>query len=369
VIGGPPASLPAGVGHRGPAPVAGGAGGRVASLDVFKGALAVSMVTGHVLQFFTDPHRYPAAGALIEFANVLAFPGFVFAFGYAVHLAYVGGERPDALRRMLATFLRVLIAFYVSGTFFRVLVSQRLPDADTILPIIALADIPGWSEFLVAFALYVLLAALLRPAFRFLLERPIAFWLVFFALLTTTFFPYERVEVTQLGLLVGSTRFASFPVLQYLPFFLVGMYVHRYDVRFDGRLLLGAWALTSASVVHGVATEALPGRFPPTLGWVLLPMGFLTALLWVARSLPPRALPVRWLGAVGAHVLTYLLVSNLVIFAVSGAHPGLRLDPPSALLFAAGLLGLIAYLIQLSARGAIAGAAGLPRADRPLPPG
>jgi tRNA (adenine57-N1/adenine58-N1)-methyltransferase len=49
---------------------------------------------------------------------------------------------------MLATFLRVLIAFYVSGTFFRVLVSQQLPDAGTILPIVALADIrPGMHVF------------------------------------------------------------------------------------------------------------------------------------------------------------------------------------------------------------------------------
>jgi surface polysaccharide O-acyltransferase-like enzyme len=363
---GAPASPPPGAGHRPPENDARGAGDRDHALDVFKGTLVVAMVTGHVLQFFTDAERYAAAGVLIEFANVVAFPGFVFAFGYAVHLAYLGRPRPDARQRMLGTFLRILVAFYVSGTLFRVLVTQRPPDADTILPIVALADVPGWSEFLVSFALYVLLAAALGPAFRFLLERRAAFWLVCIALLTTTFLPYERVEVTQLGLLVGSTRFASFPVLQYLPFFLIGMYVHRYDVRSDRRLFLGAWVLTTASIVHAVAIDAaLPGRFPPTLGWILLPSGFLVALLAFARSLPPRAPVVRWLAGVGARVLTYLLVSNLVIFAVRGAHAELRLDLPAALSFAAALLGLIGYLIRSSTRGSTPLASGPP----PLPGG
>jgi hypothetical protein len=54
-----------------------------------------------------------------------------------------------------------------------------------------------------------------------------------------------------------------------------------------------------------------------------------------------------------------------VIFAVRGAHAELRLDLPSALAFAAALLGLIGYLVRSSARGSDAPASGPP----PLPAG
>ena len=139
-------------------------------------------------------------------------------------------------------------------------------------------------------------------------------------------------------------------MLQYLPFLLAGMYFHEFGVRFAPRLFVGALVATSVAVVQAVSTGALPGRFPPTLAWILLPMGFLYALLLLARALPERALPVRWLGAIGTNVLTYLLLSNLVIFALSGPHAGLRLALPSALAFAAALLAFIAFVIRLSRR-------------------
>jgi hypothetical protein len=49
-------------------------------------------------------------------------------------------------------------------------------------------------------------------------------------------------------------------------------------------------------------------------------------------------------------VLTYLLLSNVVIFALSGTHPGLRLELSSALAFALALLACIAFVIRLSRR-------------------
>jgi hypothetical protein len=251
---------------------------------------------------------------------------------------------------MLRTSARILIAFYLSGVAFRVFVSGRAPDRETMLPVVGLFDIPGWSEFLVSFALFVLLAALLRPALAWLLEHRAAFWVVFLALLATTFIPYDRVQVPQLGLLIGTEQFASFPVLQYLPFFLVGMYFHRFRVRFVPGLFVGALVASAAGIIQVVSSGALPGRFPPTLPWILLPMGLLYALLLLARAVPEWALLVRWLGGIGTNVLTYLLLSNVVIFALSGTHPGLRLELSSALAFALALLACIAFVIRLSRR-------------------
>lgn len=93
-------------------------------------------------------------------------------------------------------------------------------------------------------------------------------------------------------------------MVQYLPFFVAGMYFHRFGVRFAPRLFVGALVATSVAIVQAASSGALPGRFPPTLTWIVLPMGPLYALLLLARALPEWALPVRWLGAIGANVLT-----------------------------------------------------------------
>lgn len=305
------------------------------------------MVYGHTLQFFADEQRSPLTPFFVGLANALAFPGFVFAFGYVAHLAYVRGDRPRARVRLLRSAARVLLAFYLSGTAFRVLVDRRPPDLGTIGPIVALSDVPGWSEFLVAFALYALLLAFALPLVRTLLERPVALAGVVFVALLATFLPYDRVTVPQLGLLVGTTRFASFPIVQYLPFFLAGMVVERSGRRFDARVLAMVLVATVGVAIWMVVTGGLPGRFPPTLAWILLPMAPLYAVLLVCRAAAP------WLGAlatIGARSLVYLLVSNVVIFSVAGTHTGWVLDPGHAAAFAAVTLAATAYLIRLSTR-------------------
>ena len=288
------------------------------SIDVEKGIAAALMVLCHVLQFFGDPGEYPAQDVVMGAVNALAFPMFVFAYGRSVAAAW--WERPwrEALPRALRSALRAYAAFILSGTAYKVICQGKDFSRWAPLNVVLLRSIPGWSEFLIAFALYGLLVALALPLMKRAVERPAALAAVCLACLAATFLPYGSVKDFRLGLWIGTTRFNCFPVAQHLPFLLMGLYVGRKG--WNRWLILGAAGLTGAGTFVW-ARFGEPGRFPPSLFWLLTPCLGIALMDLLARRLDGenpwllRAMkPVRYMGR---NSLFFLLASNLCIFALS----------------------------------------------------
>jgi len=280
-------------------------GYRDPAVDAMKGLLVFGMVYAHVLQFFSPMDVYPASRIVSEYANAITFSGFVFCFGYVNRLAYFSKPFGSVYRRMLATAGKTLIAFYISGVAYRVFVDGAELGRDTVLPVVLLLDIPGWSEFLASFAMLSLLGIALFPLFRGITERPGAFWAVNAALLLTTCFPYERVHFAPLGLLVGTADSASFPVVQYLPYYLTGMYFARHGIRWKLSYFIVASAATGVFLAHWLAFgQGLPQRFPPSIGWIVGPALILYGYCLICRY------GIRYVGR----------AQRLVLFA--GQQPG-----------------------------------------------
>jgi len=340
--------------------------GRDHALDLFKGILVVLMTWCHVSQFFGDHAGHPLLDSLETTANVLVFPGFVLAFGAAAQLAFYQKPFRQALPGMLRAAARALLAFYLSGIAFRVLREGRPFSANTVTRVLLLRDLPGWSEFLAAFAVMGLLAILLYAPIRATRNRP---WLLVpagLACLSLCFVPYQNVGHPLLRLLVGTTAYASFPALQYLPYFLIGVH----HARGGGR----RWALpallptmSALGLLRWWQLGQLPHRFPPDIGWVLLPAAGLGLLLMAARGLDrlrlarlPALAPRHLLGAPGRSSLFYLLCGNLAIFVLAGLQAAPRLRPRGwglftlsiatplcSLLWTLALLLAIAFLASL----------------------
>lgn len=305
---------------------------RVRAIDYAKGIAVAAMVLCHVMQFFGKPGVYGEQGWIMTAINALAFPMFLFAYGQSVALAY--GERPyrEAAPRMALSALRGYGAFCLSGIAYLVLCEQKDLSSRTVLRVVALRSIPGWSEFLITFALFGLVAlALIKPLMK-LVQRDLAFWLVCAACLAGVCVPYGAVRDPRWGLLVGTTEFACFPVLQYMPFFLIGLYVQRRGMARRGAWLAGSALLTGAAVISFVRAGE-PVRFPPSLMWLLLPCLPIVLLTLGCGALERHAGGRRGLegllapvGFMGMNSLFYLLASNFVIFAVSrmGTLPVMR---------------------------------------------
>ena len=321
---------------------------REIGIDVMKALLVLGMVYCHILQFFMDLGKQPLADHVTQYINVVTFSGFVFVFGYTGYMTYLSKSFKAIYMKLGINTMKMLFAFYLSGTAFRVLVDHRKLTAGVIRNIVLLKDIPGWSEFIISFALFLLLTLIFYYPLKKGVEYRIPYLVVTALLLLTTFIPYEHVPTKQLGLIVGSTLFASFPVVQYLPFFLIGIYFKRYGVRASLRTLLGGAALSSIGLVYmGMHAWQIPGRFPPTIYFLLLAAFPLMIYHAIGQLVEEKDWHWHGFALLGGNTMVYLLLSNMMIFALAGARAFIRFDWTSTLLVYVGIMGTITYLVKM----------------------
>lgn len=135
--------------------------------------------------------------------------------------------------------------------------------------------------------------------------------------LLSTFIPYEYVIVPLLGVFIGTTKFACFPLLQYSMFYLFGIYFCKNGLKMNKSILMISCLLTGISLIFIVVNHRLPNRFPPELFWITLPCAPL-AVYWVVLERIKKADIVsklqRQIGMYGSNMLDYLVLSNLLIF-------------------------------------------------------
>jgi hypothetical protein len=322
---------------------------RERAIDIFKGLLVLGMVYCHSLQFFSDQMIFPQGQTFIDVINLITFSGFVFSFGYVCQLAYYCKPFLQVWHRMLVTAVKTLLAFYVSGTAFRLFIDQRPLEWNTIRPILLLNDMPGWSEFLSSFTYLIFLGLVLFVPLRWAVERK---WIGFSAaaiLLLTTFIPYGAIHAVPLTPLLGTRDFASFPVLQYFSYYLLGMLFARHRIGWDLRVLAGAVIASGAFIWKwlSASNNFLPERFPPSIWWVVGPALLLYGYYLLSRLMEKYPLPFLPLEAMGRNVLWFLVMSNVLIFSLKSNQPLLLLGPLDAFWMELGLLAVIGFSIWI----------------------
>jgi hypothetical protein len=279
------------------------------SIDILKGFATISMVLAHVIAFAGQTTIIQVA--IQYLINLFAFPLFIFSFGYTTQMSYFG--ETIRYKAALLTAARLVLAYYISALTYFLFIEADASNIQGLWDILTFNTVPLFSEFIVAFALTLVIALPLGNAIKSLVQRPPLFFVVFFALLLTTYFPYEIVQSAQLGLLVGAPNdlLFPFPVLQYLGIYLLGYYCAYHQVRIEVRLI----GLVLAIGALGLLLDPTPDRFPPSFGWITSSLAFVL-ICYVGAQLVERWLWVRALLApIGANSLFQLLFSNIFLFA------------------------------------------------------
>ncbi|WP_420596888.1 hypothetical protein [Deinococcus sp.] len=313
------------------------------SLDAFKGVLVIGMILAHVWAFFGSPSTIMSLFHLES--GITTFSGFLFAFGYATWFAYLSRDAEFARPRMLKTAGKMLIAFFISALIYRLIVDQAMLTPALLLRVLTASEIPPYSEFLLSFALVIGLGALAFKPLKALTERPAAFWALVAAGLIAGLFPLGS-KIPQLGVLIGSADPTTFPIVQYGPWYLVGIWFAKHKVQLNLKTALIALACSGLFAVAYAVQKEIPSRFPPNTFWILGAAAPLWAYLWLMRLFTWR--PGNVLVSMGENVRLYLLISNLVIFAVLAGRPALKLDIP-----AVGLTTLMIMLFCLFLTGIV----------------
>lgn len=323
------------------------------SIDLFKGFLVIGMILVHVMQFFTNKNYSPSSGYIIDIGNIITFSGFVFCFGYAVQISYMEKSFKEVYLKIIKRILITLAAFYISGIAYRLIVGRSYIIWSTFKNILVLKDIPGWSEFLISFTYFNIATLLLFIPFKKIVNNKNIFFIVIILLLLTCFIPYEKVTISQIGILIGTKKFASFPILQYMPFYILGMYFKKYNIRFNKIILGISFILTVIPLYQYISTGKLPGRFPPSVMWIIAPAFILYIYFLVSKVLQKYTaffMPVIMLGQ---NVLTALLLSNILIFTLSSLGKALMLNTGQCVFLEIVLLSIILFFIETNHKDSI----------------
>lgn len=288
-----------------------GAPARAADLDLFKTILVWGMITAHCIQLLAFRPK-PAAMVASDVVNLITFSGFMFAFGWGLGLSR---GSPKGWWARLKPVLLLGLATWVSEFAFMALVEKAKFAPELIWNIVTFIRLYGWSEFLASFFVLYLIIAIARPWLVAIGERWYLMVPAALACLAASWIVVSR-DIPLMATVVGTTNFASFPILPYLPWFLLGIFYARNPEHPRAADWVLAAIGTGLCALWTAYYGEYPGRFPPTVLWVVGPALILLLYVVVARFIGRRVrIPAILLGT-GRHVLAALLVSNLIIFGL-----------------------------------------------------
>ena len=252
---------------------------------------------------------------------------------------------------MAKTAAKSLVAYYLSGFSAYLLLSNRLVGKpyplsfDEGLQLVTFAKVAWYSEFLLTFFLITLLVLVFFQGFKRLTNSPVAMLLISVAcLLTAILLPSDLVVARPLSLLVGTKGHFIFPVIQYLPVFLAGLYFAKYKLVMNKVALILAAVGTSVFMTYYLIHRTFPAEFSPSIYWLVGSYGILYGYFLVAKWLERRTKPINWLLSIGSNTLFYLVVSNFILFTLSN-H--IQAKPVIALLIGISVLLAIRFLLSL----------------------
>lgn len=278
------------------------------SIDLMKSILVVQMIIAHITFFFSRKGQMSLLGI---YTNLVAFSGFMFTFGYVCYKAYIAKSNVNLGKHLIKEFILTIIAYYISGLAYTILINGTF-NSKVLVRILCFQKIAKYSEFLLSFAFIYPLIYIFSKAFKKMTGiHYLGLALVSFIF---TFFDYTNIKIPLLGIFIGTTSFACFPIIQYSSYFLAGDYLAKKDKILD-KTILGIALLGFIVFIGSIYTfKQLPERFPPSIFWIMGGYLFVYTYFILSKYLASCLKETNLILSIGANSLIYLVISNLVIF-------------------------------------------------------
>lgn len=295
------------------------------SIDVLKTLLVIGMITAHVYQLCTLPTL--VMGVFSLYINWITFSGFLFVFGYLNYKIYLSKSLKDVKANLIRNCKKLLLYYYISAFSYVFLISKDI-NLFEIIKVLLFWRIGGYSEFLLSFFMVNLLLLLCFNYVKRCLNNKVccSFFILFS--LAATYIPYQFIHIPIIGTLIGTDRFACFPVLQYSSFYILGAICGKWQKKFNMKVFSYTFFLTLVGCIY-VICSGVPTRFPPHLMWICLPQLIIYIYFIVSIKIEafiPKGIISHFVYICGKHTIDYLLFSNLIIFFIR-YFQGLQIIP------------------------------------------
>lgn len=277
-------------------------------LDLVRGLAVLLMVLTHSIYFFHNRDNSFIL-SLETLGNTLCFVLFLFVSGATLYVAYLREDvdKTHVAKRSLRRILLLLVTYYLLALFIS---SKELLAADTVdkariaLDILIFRQLPSFTEYIPPFIAATLLVRLLPTqlakiarSLKKTLLYSVGLYLIGFALyhvgVPTYIAPWK-------AFLVGGEGFYRFPIFQYAPVLLLGLYAGAKLIALEGRkqkikffgnsAIVAALAFVAVSVVtvYFTSFDGLLLRWPPSPAFLLLGIFvamFLCYIFYLSKNL------------------------------------------------------------------------------------
>ena len=310
------------------------------SIDLLKTFLVIGMILCHCFQLIGQSNKI--SDIISMFINLITFSGFLFCFGYAVSIAYLNKDKKDVTRKILKNCFELIIVFYLSSIAHEILITKDF-TLIKLLKILVLSEIPGHSEFLAGFFVLNILTSIFFNQLKRLVKSNkyiIIFTVV--ASLLLTFIPYQYIKINQIGLIIGSTQFYCFPIIQYLGYYILGIVFNQYRIKFNVKFFIISMSCTIIFILYSKLL-GIPSRFPPSMFWIIGGIGLIYVYYLISIYLSSKIDKNSKIYFIGENTLYFLLGSNVILFLLSGIY-NIKLNFISNII-ATILIILLCYMI------------------------
>lgn len=288
-------------------------------IDYLRGFAVALMIITHVIAItFNGSSGNELIKNIGMIGGIGSFTSFLFISGISSFLSFVKYDDNDAEkvkakgRRIIEKSIQLLGIYYILATF-SVFVNTSLysfpPNTgwiETITKTLFFIIVPPFTEFLLALLAFSLSTVFLRKFYRFLLNNPllgIPFMGLSYAIGSLIYrIDLGNTELNSIKALFGGhLEYHTFPLFQYLPIFLLGLYFGKFiynNTESFKRLKLNLiWLIISATLTAQSyfvlkyfdyqIFDAIPdyGRFPPSLAFIALSLTITLSAMFIITAL------------------------------------------------------------------------------------
>jgi hypothetical protein len=336
-------------------------------LDIMRLLAIGLMLFAHVTSYFYAGNN-PLVTFWRDWGNIVCFTTFLFVSGAVQHLAYLANPKEGWRRKLLIRSGYLLASYYFLALLVLLpqIITSQGPDWIAVLRVVALVDVPGYTEFLLPFVIYSLVICAFPGIIKRIVKSvpllliAIAITYVLGELGYQALLRFELPELIErlLSLFVGGEGLYRFPLLQYAPVMLIGMHwgviisdskETEAELKREVGLVLIVFVIAGLALYLG-GSDYFFRRWPPSLGFLSMGMVWVGMLLLLFQKIPVLSRKLvaayqatRILPSFSSSALVILVVHTtlLTLFAQAGLQPTTSAVPLLALFIVSVVVAIL----------------------------